>query len=511
MCACSDQLLNRAPAAPGFHQPRDPVPRASLIKLETAAGLDSAQGGCLDDLEYVDRTRYEQVVKEFFTCDPEALSPAFSASSSRRCGLRIAAAHGAHGAELRDGTGQPRDPRVPGNLKDARDAVFPFFWGTDSWSSPCTWKTSRARPTTRPCRRPCLFVQEPEPLHRHLQPTFERTGDQGRHGPREFAFYHTEDPWGVSSRWAAPSRIWTARRSGSKRSCPAPCSTACTESSSPASCPRRRITAIGASQDGLASAQSSCTQSHRRRMAMRLDLLAEKLEDAACQRSARRVRHGDLRHHGCLGQWTMSAASAASWMSSPGDTACRAPQLHVDAAVGWVLEFLTEYDTARNPLGFSPELLAHGAARAKLTRRTARADSITIDFHKMGWGHYPGSAFLVNRRADLRYLARTVAETPYFSEAEGAAIRRCSRWNARGPALGPYTVMASLNGIGLTGWQLLVARALELAERARSCAWTGSTTAKCSTWTPRARASVVGVAQRPRCQGDLHSECRRES
>ena len=24
---------------------------------------------------------------------------------------------------------------LPGNLKDARDAVFPFFWGTDSWSS----------------------------------------------------------------------------------------------------------------------------------------------------------------------------------------------------------------------------------------------------------------------------------------------------------------------------------------------------------------------------------------
>ena len=31
------------------------------------------------------------------------------------------------------------------------------------------------------------------------------------------------------------------------------------------------------------------------------------------------------------------------------------------------------------------------------------------------------------------------------------------------PALGPYAVMASLNGIGLTGWQMLTARALELA------------------------------------------------
>ena len=24
---------------------------------------------------------------------------------------------------------------IPGNLKDARDAIFPYFWGTDGWSS----------------------------------------------------------------------------------------------------------------------------------------------------------------------------------------------------------------------------------------------------------------------------------------------------------------------------------------------------------------------------------------
>ncbi|MFM8328479.1 MAG: hypothetical protein ACKN9U_26760, partial [Pirellulaceae bacterium] len=34
----------------------------------------------------------------------------------------------------------------------------------------------------------------------------------------------------------------------------------------------------------------------------------------------------------------------------------------------------------------------------------------------------------------------------------------CSR-----PGIGPYSVIASLNGIGLQGWQMLVARSLELA------------------------------------------------
>ena len=76
----------------------------------------------------------------------------------------------------------------------------------------------------------------------------------------------------------------------------------------------------------------------------------------------------------------------------------------------------------------------------------------------------PGSAFLVNHRADLRHLARTVEEMPYFSDADGRRDPAMFTLECSRPALGPYAVMASLNGIGLTGWQLLVGRALELAD-----------------------------------------------
>jgi hypothetical protein len=58
-----------------------------------------------------------------------------------------------------------------------------------------------------------------------------------------------------------------------------------------------------------------------------------------------------------------------------------------------------------------------------------------------------------------------VAETPYFSEADGRRDPALFTLECSRPALGPYTVMASLNAIGLTGWQLLVARSLELAHR----------------------------------------------
>lgn len=59
------------------------------------------------------------------------------------------------------------------------------------------------------------------------------------------------------------------------------------------------------------------------------------------------------------------------------------------------------------------------------------SDSVTIDFHKMGWGHDPALFTL-----------------------------ECSR-----PGTGPYSVMASLNGIGLNGYRLLIAYAMDLAPR----------------------------------------------
>jgi L-2,4-diaminobutyrate decarboxylase len=197
-------------------------------------------------------------------------------------------------------------------------------------------------------------------------------------------------------------------------------------------------------------------------MAMRLDLLAEKLE--SLHREGIRIAFVSATF-GTTDAFGVDDVGGIRHLLD--DFAARRgvapPQLHVDAAVGWVLSFLAEYDTTNNPQGFCEEVLPLVRRAQHLTEGLRHADSVTIDFHKMGWGHYPGSAFLVNRRADLRYLSRTVEETPYFSEADGRRDPALFTLECSRPALGPYTVMASLNGIGLTGWQLLVARALELA------------------------------------------------
>ncbi|HNY41046.1 MAG TPA: hypothetical protein PKJ41_11645, partial [Bryobacteraceae bacterium] len=79
---------------------------------------------------------YDQIINNFFTCDAEEITGIF-----REFMLAVEAEsplpplpHMAQNYET--ARANPEIHMLPGNLKDARDAVFPFFWGTDSWSSP---------------------------------------------------------------------------------------------------------------------------------------------------------------------------------------------------------------------------------------------------------------------------------------------------------------------------------------------------------------------------------------
>jgi glutamate/tyrosine decarboxylase-like PLP-dependent enzyme len=141
------------------------------------------------------------------------------------------------------------------------------------------------------------------------------------------------------------------------------------------------------------------------------------------------------------------------------------PQIHVDAAVGWAMSMLTDYDLKQNPLKLESKVQALVRHAQQMNVGLRYADSVTIDFHKMGRGHYPSSAFIVNRREDLKYLVRSVSDTPYFSDADARRDPALFTLECSRPAIGPYVAIASLNGIGLTGWQMLVARSLELAQR----------------------------------------------
>jgi len=413
----------------------------------------------------MNRDRYNEVTKTFFSCDPNAISAIFrefllamQAEETLPPSLNMM-------QNYETAQANPEIHVLPGNLKDARDTVFPYFWGTDGWSSPLHLENVKgpANYASLVGALACL-LKNPNLCTDTYSQRSNELEIKAITALANLLFYHTEDPWGVFTMGGTISNLYGAKI-GIEKAVPGTMQNGLQGATiagivSEASHYSNQSIAgwLGLGTNHLHSIPTDNA------MGIRLDLLEEKLESL----------HSDG-YHVAFVTATFGTTDAFGVDDVAGirrvlnDHAERhsvpAPQLHVDAAVGWVLSFLTEYDCSSNPLEFSEELLSIVQRAREQSIGLRHADSITIDFHKMGWGHYPGSAFLVNRRSDLRFLARTVADTPYFSEADGRRDPALFTLECSRPALGPYTVMASLNGIGLAGWQLLVARSLELSQQ----------------------------------------------
>lgn len=413
----------------------------------------------------MDRALHDQILQTFFHCDPQAITGIFREFLNALIAEDTLPPVAQMEQNYETARANPEIHVLPGNLKDARDAVFPYFWGTDSWSSPLHLENVKgpANYASLIGALACL-LKNPNLCTDTYSQRSNELEVKSVTALANLLFYHTKDPWGVFTMGGTISNMYGGRI-GIEKVLP------------------------GAMQKGLGSAKlagivsAAAHYSNRsvagwlglgteqlhaiptdNKMAMRLDLLGEKLEELYTAGTKVAFVTATFGTTDACGVDDIAGIrgvieSVAAKHGQP------VPQLHVDAAVGWAFSFLSEYDRAANPLAFSAELLPLVQRAQEHALGLRQADSITIDFHKMGWGHYPGSAFLVNNRCDLRYLARDVSETPYFSEADGRRDPALFTLECSRPALGPYSVMASLNGIGMTGWQMLIARSLELAQR----------------------------------------------
>lgn len=415
----------------------------------------------------MDRQKYDELVRTFFEWNPGELTQIFSEL------LSAVVAEGAlTPAEIMSqnydtARANPEIHNRPGNLKDARDAIFPYFWGTDSWNNPLHLENVKgpANQASLVGALACLLKNPNLCTDRYSQRSNELEV-KAITALANLIFYHTIDPWGVFTIGGTISNLYGGRI-GIERVLPGAMRSGlqgrrlvgiCSEAGHYSNQTVAGWLGIGA--DNLVAIPTD------ERLAMRLDLLA--------------VRLDELYHSGALVAYVCATFGTTDGFGVDDIAGIHTilaemsarhsvprPQLHVDAAVGWALVMLSEYDTEQNPLRFSDEILPIVSRAQKLNQGLQLADSVTIDFHKMGRGHYPSSAFLVNRREDLKYLSRSVSDTPYFSDADprrdpALFTLECSR-----PAIGPYCVMASLDGIGLSGWQMLVARSLEMAQRLR--------------------------------------------
>lgn len=352
---------------------------------------------------------------------------------------------------------------IPGNLKDARDAIFPFFWGTDGWNSKFHLENVKGPANYASLigaiacllKNPNLCVDTYSQRSNELELKAITT-------LANIVFYHTENPWGIFTMGGTISNLYGGKI-GIEKVLP------------------------GAMKRGLAGLRLVGIVSHAAHysnetlagwLGMGTDNLVSIPTDDACSMDLDLLEAelDRLYTENALVAFVIATFGSTDASGIDDIAGIRkiidkkavqygvpAPQLHVDAAVGWPLSFLNEYDAEKNAFKLGRDVLSAVVEVRKQTMNIRHADSVTIDFHKMGWGHYPSSAFIVSNRDDIKLLFRTMEQVPYFSEADyrhdpALFTLECSR-----PAIGPYSVMASLNGIGLQGYQMLVAHALEMA------------------------------------------------
>jgi L-2,4-diaminobutyrate decarboxylase len=351
----------------------------------------------------------------------------------------------------------PEIHTIPGNLKDARDAIFPFFWGTDGWYSSLHLENVKgpANLASLVGALACL-LKDPNLCVDTYCLRSNELEVKSITALANLVFYHTESPWGIFTMGGTISNLYGGKL-GIEKVLPGAMQTGLGG---------KRIVGIvseaghysnatlagwlGIGTDNLVSIPTDSS------FAMRVDLLADELDRLYSEGALVAFVIGTMGTTDAFGVDDVTAIRKTIHDAAEKHSVTE-PHLHVDAAVGWVSAFLTDYDVESNPLEFPAELKDIVRRTRDLTVGFRSADSVTIDFHKMGWGHYPSSAFIVNRRSDLSRLVRAKEDVPYFSEADyrhdpALFTLECSR-----PAIGPYTVMASLQAIGLDGYRILIA------------------------------------------------------
>ena len=411
----------------------------------------------------MDRQQLDQLVDTFFVCNRQQISEIFDELLSAMEAESTLPPGGLMSRNYETAQVNPEIHTLPGNLKDARDAIFPFFWGTDSWYSKLHLENVKGPPNFASLigALACLLKNPNLCVDTYCLRSNELEV-KAITALANLIFYHTDSPWGVFTMGGTISNLYGGKL-GIEKVVPHAMRDGLgnhrvvgvvSEAAHYSNATLAGWLGMGTGNLHAVPTDQAC--------AMRLDLLEETLHDL--YRDGARVAFviatfgstdafgiDDIR---AIREITDRVAQQYSAVT---------PHLHVDAAAGWTVCFLTEYDTRQNPLGLDEQTLPLIEQTQRMAAGFRYADSVTIDFHKMGWGHYPSSAFIVNRRNDLARLFRTVQDVPYFCEADyrhdpALFTLECSR-----PAIGPYTVMASLNGIGLQGYQLLVANAIDMA------------------------------------------------
>jgi len=416
----------------------------------------------------MDQQRLDELINTFFSCDPQQLAEIFEELLTA---TSMEEDHGLGGLMSRNYDTAQANPEIhtlPGNLKDARDAIFPFFWGTDGWYSKLHLENVKgpANYASLIGTIACL-LKNPNLCTDTYSQRSNELEMKSITSLANLVFYHTDAPWGLFTMGGTTSNLYGGKI-GVERVAPGTMQRGLNGTPlcgivSDASHYSVATMAgwLGLGTDNLVSIPTDKT------LAMRLDRFEETLDQ---------LYSDGYRVAFVIATFGSTDAFGVDDIQSIRQIVDRVsgrhevprPQIHADAAVGWFITVLNEYDIESNPFGMDENTLPLIRSAQRYSAGLRYADSVTIDFHKLGWGHYPASAFIVNNRDDLRCLLREPSEVPYFSEADARRDPALYTLECSRSAIGPYSVMATLNGLGLVGCQMLAAHALEMARRLKA-------------------------------------------
>ncbi|MCC3766085.1 pyridoxal-dependent decarboxylase [Streptomyces sp. UNOC14_S4] len=143
------------------------------------------------------------------------------------------------------------------------------------------------------------------------------------------------------------------------------------------------------------------------------------------------------------------------------------PHVHADTVIGWAYLCFIDYDLQRNPLGFSPPVVAKLSRLVERLRTVRHADSFGTDFHKTGFAPYTSSMIVMRDGRDFSRLRRDGGiMTPLFHDKDAYNPGTFTLETSRSAA-NMVATWVGLQALGKQGMRQLLGHALETAEALR--------------------------------------------
>src|SRR5512137_1823826 len=160
----------------------------------------------------MEHARHEQVVEAFFKCHPQAISDIFREFLMAMQAEETLPPAGHMAQNYDTAQANPEIHMLPGNLKDARDAVFPYFWGTDGWYSPLHLENVKGPASYASLigALACL-LKNPNLCTDTYSQRSNELEVKAVTALANLIFYHTRDPWGVFTMGGTVSNLYGAR------------------------------------------------------------------------------------------------------------------------------------------------------------------------------------------------------------------------------------------------------------------------------------------------------------